>query len=88
MTVTYVGDNIATWTEITDLLALPANYEDLNISLTNGSTLSVYGFDAENTVVILDDDGTQKSCHCFVYADATDYDTGKSLQTPDQSLRV
>ena len=88
MTISYAYGSIELWSDITDLLTLPADFEDLNISLVGGVTISLYGFDAENTVVYLNDDGTTKWCHCFKYADATDYGTGKTLQTPDAGLRV
>ena len=88
MTIDYVNGLITLWSDITDLLTLPADYEDLSISLLDGATVSVYGFDAENTVIYLNDDGTTKWCHCFKYADATDYGTGKTLQTPAVGLRV
>ncbi len=88
MTVSFVGGSVATWAEITNLLTLPANYEDLSISLLDGHTASVYGFDAENTVVYLDDDGSQKWVHCFKYADGTDYASGKTIMTPAVGLRV
>ena len=88
MTIDFVNGEVTDWADITALLTLPADYEDLNISLLDGQTCSVYGFDAENTVVLLNDDTSQKWCHCFKYADATDYGTGKTLQTPAVGLRV
>lgn len=92
MQIDYVNGSISAFSDITDILSLPADFEDVNISLTNGSTVSLYGFDAENTLVVLTsqsvDEDTLVWCHCFKYGSAQDYATGKTLQTPDISLRV
>ena len=83
-----VDGSITAWSDITDLLTLPADFEDLNISLIAGGTMSLYGFDSENTLVILGDLDSVKWCHCFEYADGTDYASGKTEMTPASELRV
>lgn len=88
VTVNAATEAISAWADITALLPT-ADYTDLNISMLDGSTVSVYGFDSENTVVVLYDDGASLLwCHCFEYANATDYGEGKTLQTPASELRT
>lgn len=88
LNVDFVSGPVAAWSDITSLLTLPADFEDLNIALVDGQTCSLYGFDAENTVVMLNDDGSQKWCHCTRYANGSDYTSGKTILTPPVGLRV
>jgi len=88
LTVDYVGGVISAFSDVTDLMTLPADYEDTGITLIGGDAVSVYGDDAENTVVVLNDDGVDKWVHVFRYADASDYGDGKVLNTPAVGLRV
>ena len=88
MSIDFVSGAVTDWANITALLTLPADYEDLSISLIDGATVSVYGFDAENTVVHLNDDGSQKWCHCVKYIDGTDYAAGKVIMAPAAELRT
>jgi hypothetical protein len=88
MDVELVEGDIVAWSDITSLLTLPADYEDLSISMLDGSVLSVYGFDVERTVVMLYAEGPSNVCMCFKYGNATDYEAGKALLTPAAELRA
>ena len=91
-TIDYVNGSISAFSDITNELTLPADFEDTNIVLTDGSTMSLYGFDSENTLVLLSEQEVEGSpliwCHCFKYANSPDYEECKTLHTPDISLRV
>jgi len=87
--VDFVSGAISDYADITQHLTLPADFEDLNIDLAGtDDTLSIYGDDAENTLVMISvTEGTMWG-HAFKYADATDYAAGKALLVPAGGLRV
>jgi hypothetical protein len=86
--VEYFSGVIASFSEIEDLLSLPADFEDLDIALTNGGVTSLYGDETEFTLVSLWDLGQDKWCLCFKYADIGDYNAGKATQVPAVEERV
>lgn len=79
---------VDSWSAVTTLLTLPADDEDLSMTLTSGETCSVYGFPSENTVVVLYDNGEDSWMHCCVYEDSTGYEAGLEVMTPPMSIRV
>jgi len=86
--VEYVSGAITAFTDITDLLTLPMDFEDTAIELTNGQTLSIYGDTTEFTLVMVLDDGADKWGYSCKYTNLDDYNAGKGFLVPAAELRV
>jgi hypothetical protein len=83
---------IAALADVRALLPTPLDHDEADIALTNGQSISMYGLEAENTVVMLIEQTIESVehlwCHAFKYANLTDYNTGLGLQNPPSELRV
>lgn len=86
--VQYVGGPVALFTDITQHLTLPSSSDDTGISLLDGASVDIYCFDAENTVIYLTDDGSQKWVHCTKFDVPADYTANRDNLKPDVGLRV
>lgn len=80
--VNMVYGTISDYADITDILTLPASFEDLDITITNGSLMSIYAFDQDLTIVILSEQGEAKNCSAFLYNDLDSYESAIELLTP------